>query len=191
MFGAGASYILHRSQSKDASQRFVIISTLCQWLPDIDTLAYLVSIDEQHSLGHRGMAHSGVFALALALAVMTIFYRRLQLNQLKWWGYYLWFFLMALSHGLFDALVDSSLGVAFFWPFNTHRYLFAWRPLMDVPVKFSALFSWQFWHAQWIECQFFSFLLASFYLAHRLWQSYLNRPLPTVAAPMEALTSKS
>jgi len=153
-------------------------------------LSYLFSIDEQHPFGHRGMAHSGVFALTLALAVMTIYYRRPKLSQLQWWGYYIWFFLMTLSHGLFDALVDSSLGVAFFWPLNTQRYVFAWRPLMDVPIQFSALFSFQFWHAQWIECQFFSFLLASFYLAYRLWQSYLNRPLTTVAAPMEALTSK-
>ena len=190
MFGAGASYILHRSPSKDATKRFVMLSTLCQWLPDIDTLSYLFSIDEQHPFGHRGMAHSGVFALTLALAVMTIYYRRPKLSQLQWWGYYIWFFLMTLSHGLFDALVDSSLGVAFFWPLNTQRYVFAWRPLMDVPIQFSALFSFQFWHAQWIECQFFSFLLASFYLAYRLWRGYLNRPLTTVAAPMEALTSK-
>jgi membrane-bound metal-dependent hydrolase YbcI (DUF457 family) len=160
-------------------------------LPDIDTLSYLFSIDEQQLLGHRGIAHSGVFALALALAVMTMCYRQLRLSQLKWWGYFIWFFLMTLTHGLFDALVDSSLGVAFFWPFTPHRYVFSWRPLMDVPVQFSALFSFQFWHAQWIECQFFSFLLVSFYLAHQLWQSYIHRPIAPVAAPMEALMSKS
>jgi inner membrane protein len=190
MFGAGASYIVNQSQAKETSQRFILISTLCQWLPDIDTISYLFSIHEQHPLGHRGMAHSGVFALALALAVMTIFYRHLKLSQLTWWGYCLWFFLMTLTHGVFDALVNSSLGVAFFWPLDTHRYLFSWRPLIDVPIQLSALFSFQFWHAQWIECQFFSFLLASFYLAHRLWQNYLHRPITPVAVPMEVLTSK-
>jgi hypothetical protein len=98
---------------------------------------------------------------------------------------------MTLSHGIFDALVGSSLGIAFFWPFDTQRYQFSWQPLMDVPIRFAELFHPQFWHAQWIECQFFSFLLASLYVVHWLRQSYLNRPVTPVAAPMEAFSSES
>jgi inner membrane protein len=191
LFGAGASYILYQSQSKESSQRFIALSTLCQWLPDIDTLSYLFPIDETHPLGHRGLAHSGVFALALGFAVMTIFYRPLKSNRTQWWGHYIWFFLMTLSHGIFDALVDSSLGIAFFWPFDTQRYQFSWQPLLDVPIRFSEFFHPQFWHAQWIECQFFSFLLASLYVVHWLRKSYLNRPVTPVPAPIEALTSES
>ena len=190
VFGIGASYILSQSQNQEDSKRFILLSMMCQWLPDIDTFAYLFRIDEQHPLGHRGIAHSGVFALALAWAVMARFYRPLKSNRLRWWGYYIWFFLMTISHGLFDALVDSSLGIAFFWPYTSERFLFAWRPLMDVPIRFAEFFHLQFWQAQWIECQFFSFLLASFYVAHRLWQNYYNRPLTPVAPPMNALVSK-
>jgi inner membrane protein len=190
-FGAGAAYILYQSQSKESPQRFIVLSTLCQWLPDIDTLSYLLTIDEQHSLGHRGFAHSGVFALALAFAVMTLFYRPLKSNRTQWWGHYLWFFLMTLFHGIFDALVDSSLGIAFFWPFDTQRYQLSWQPLVDVPIRFAEFFSSHFWHAQWIECQIFSFLLASLYVVNWLWKSYLNRPITPVSAPMEAMISES
>ncbi len=191
LLGAGASYILYQSQSKASTKRFIILSTLCQWLPDIDTFSYLLSIDEQHSLGHRGLTHSGVFALGLALAVMTIFYRPLRSNPTQWWGHYIWFFLLTLSHGIFDALVNGVLGVAFFWPFSTQRYQFAWQPLMDVPIRFSEFFSAQFWHVQWVECQFFSFVLACLYVIHQLWQSHLNRPLTSVSAPLGAQTSES
>ena len=191
LFGVGASYILYRSSSKVDSTRFIMLSALCQWTPDIDTLSYLFPIAEQHPLGHRGLTHSGAFALALAFAVMTIFYRASVLSRFQWWKYYSWFFLMTISHGIFDALVNSTLGVAFFWPFDTDRYIFAWRPLMDVPIRFVEFFHSQFWQAQWIECQFFSFLLASLYVALRLWQSYCQRPLTPVATPIDALVSKS
>ena len=191
IFGAGAAYILYQSQSKESSQRFIALSTLCQWLPDIDTISYLFPIDEQHPLGHRGLAHSGAFAVALAFAVMAIFYRPLKSNRIQWWGHYLWFFLMTLSHGIFDALVDSSLGIAFFWPLDSQRYQFVWQPLMDVQIRFAELFRPQFWHAQWIECQFFSFLLASLYVLYRLQKNYLSRPLTPVLPSMDALTSKS
>ncbi len=92
LFGAGASYLLQRSQSTPSSKRFILISTFCQWIPDIDTLSYLFSIDEQHSLGHRGLTHSGAFALVLAYAVMMIFYRSLKSHRLQWWVYYICFF---------------------------------------------------------------------------------------------------
>lgn len=190
LFGAGASYILHRSHPKKFSRRFILLSTLCQWLPDIDTVAYLFAIDEQHPLGHRGLTHSGIFALMLAYVVMAIFYRPLKSNRLQWWGYYTWFFLITLSHSLFDALVNSSLGIAFFWPVDTQRYLFDWKPLMDVPIQFSELFGFRFWHAQWVECQFFVLLLASIYVTHRLLKNYLSRPFTPVSAPLPVLASK-
>lgn len=191
IFGAGVACIFDRTQSKEASQRFIILSTLCQWVPDIDTFSYLFAIDERHPLGHRGLTHSGVFALALAFTVMTIFYRSYRLNRTQWWGCYIWFFVITLFHGIFDALVDAALGVAFFWPLSLERYRFAWRPLMDVPIRFSEFLSIRFWHAQWIECQFFALILACLYVAYRLWKSYLDRSLTSVAAPIEALTSES
>ena len=196
LFGAGVSYLLQRPQapspqSLSSAKRFILLSTLCQSLPDIDTLSYLFSIDEQHSLGHRGFMHSGAFALVLAYAVMTIFYRPLKSNRRQWWRYYIWFFFITLTHGIFDALVHTSLGVAFFWPLDTHRYLFTWQPLVDVPVRFSAFFGSHFWYAQWVECQFFSLLLASIYVSHRLIKHYLRRPPTPVSASMQALTPKS
>ena len=190
LFGAGAAYILSQSQPKESAQRFILLSILCQWLPDIDTLSYLLPIDERHPLGHRGLAHSGVFALALAWGVMTLFYRPLKSNRAQWWRNYIWFFLITLSHGIFDALVNTPLGVAFFWPFDTQRYLFGWQPLIDIPIQFSEFLSVNFWRVQWMESQFFSFLLASLYLAHRLWQLYQSRPATPASAPIEVLTSK-
>ena len=64
VFGAGAAYGL--SQERRISMQCMVLSTLCQWFPDIDTLADLFGIDGMHPCGHRGMAHSLVFAALIA-----------------------------------------------------------------------------------------------------------------------------
>jgi inner membrane protein len=50
-------------------------------------------------------------------------------------------FLCTASHGVFDALTNGGLGVAFFAPFDNTRYFFPWRPIMVSPLGVRRFFS--------------------------------------------------
>ena len=52
---------------------------------------------------------------------------------------FLLFFLATASHGLLDAMVDGTLGVASFAPFSPLRYFLPWRPIVSSPVGWSVL----------------------------------------------------
>ena len=187
LFGVGAAYAI--SQPQQLSRRFLTLSTFCQWIPDIDVFTYLTPIAETHPFGHRGMTHSVLFAFVLALLVVRVFYRQFTLSRWRYWGLHLWFFLITLSHGLLDALVDTRLGVAFLWPVDTQRYLFQWRPLLDNSIDISMLTSAHFWYAQLIELQFISFLLAILFILKQLTMGSTHRP--SVPTPIKSLVTDS
>ena len=44
LFGRGAAYAL--SELRQEARKFILLSVFCQWIPDIDTLSYLVPIEE-------------------------------------------------------------------------------------------------------------------------------------------------
>jgi inner membrane protein len=50
-------------------------------------------------------------------------------------------FLATASHGFLDAMTDGGLGVAFFSPFDNHRYFFPWRPIRVSPIGIGRFFS--------------------------------------------------
>jgi inner membrane protein len=190
LFGAGAAYVI--SHPHKPTKKFVLLSTLCQWLPDIDTVAYLFPISERHALGHRGLAHSGLFAVFVALLMMRFCYREVPRGSRHWWALCGWFWVMTLLHGIFDAMVDSSLGVAFFWPFTSVRYNLPWQPLIDVPIVFSALYGSQFWYAVLVECQFFSLLLVSLFVLMRVLEPAMRRsPSPFLSSTVATATKQS
>lgn len=60
------------------------------------------------------------------------------MSQLSMWSY---LFLVTASHGLLDALTDGGLGVAFFAPFDNHRYFLPWRPIRVSPIAMGRFFS--------------------------------------------------
>jgi inner membrane protein len=183
VFGAGAAYLVARGRAD--APKFIALSALCQWLPDIDTLAYLVGISETHPLGHRGLAHSLVFASLVAWVVMQVWYRPLRMEGSRWWSTYSWFFLMTGLHGVFDAMTQGHLGVAFFWPFDHAHYALPWQPLPDIPIAWSALRG-VFWQGLWVEVQFFSVLFVGLFILLRLQQiawSRLTSRLPRRMSP--------
>jgi inner membrane protein len=96
-------------------------------LPDIDVLTFQFGIKYDTPYGHRGCTHSLAFALIVSFGVTLLTYRRLA--AIKWW--YLWpfFFIALASHGFLDAFTDGGYGIEFFWPFDTRRFFFPWRPL--------------------------------------------------------------
>jgi inner membrane protein len=54
---------------------------------------------------------------------------------------FLYLFLSAASHGVFDAITNGGLGVAFFSPFNTTRYFLPFRPVVVSPISIRRFFS--------------------------------------------------
>jgi inner membrane protein len=187
LFGAGAAYAV--GQSRQQTRKFVVLSALCQWLPDIDVLSYVVALPEQQPLGHRGMMHSLVFASLIALAVLRYGYRELRVASPGWWTMYAWFFVLTALHGVFDAMVADSLGVAFFWPFDSTRYHLPWQPFFDVPITAAELLGGQFWYAVFVESQFCSLMLSGLFVLMRLAETWGMRQPAQVLPPMQTLAA--
>src|SRR5439155_17134978 len=60
-------------------------------------------------------------------------------NRSLVWTY---LFVATASHGLLDALTDSSgLGIPFFWPFDSSRYFFPFTPIAMSPIGAAHFFS--------------------------------------------------
>jgi inner membrane protein len=189
LFGAGAAYVV--GQSRPGVKKFMLLSAVCQWVPDIDVLAYMFAIPEQHALGHRGLAHSLLFAGLVALCTVRYGYRELRRGSARWWALSVWFFVMTGLHGVFDGMVADSLGVAFFWPFAMTRYHLTWQPFIDVPIEAPVLWGARFWYAVFVESQLFSLLLAGVFVVMRLAEMGRRpQPEPGLAA-LQALSTDS
>ncbi|PYS98632.1 MAG: metal-dependent hydrolase [Acidobacteria bacterium] len=117
--------------------RFWLLSMLCAVLPDADVLAFAFGVPYGSMFGHRGLTHSLAFALALAFAVVALFFRDAPDRR----ALVLFFFLVTASHGALDALTNGGLGVAFFAPFSGARYFFPFRPVVVSPIGVGSFFS--------------------------------------------------
>jgi inner membrane protein len=51
------------------------------------------------------------------------------------------FSLVTASHGVFDAMTNGGLGIAFFSPFDNGRYFFPWTPIDVSPIGVRGFFS--------------------------------------------------
>ncbi|MEQ8768168.1 MAG: metal-dependent hydrolase [Planctomycetota bacterium] len=138
-------------------RRFVLATAMCHWLPDLDSVACLTSLDAHSPWAHRGFAHSLLAAVVIG-ALGAYFFERSARGgrRLALW---VWFASVTALHGVVDALVAGSVGIAFFWPFDIGRYLFAWQPLVDAPVAMQALLG-PLWRALLVESVFFGGLFA-------------------------------
>ncbi|HEY6267920.1 MAG TPA: metal-dependent hydrolase [Candidatus Acidoferrum sp.] len=112
----------------------------CSVIPDLDVIGFRFGIRYGDFWGHRGFTHSLLFVALLASAVLLIGFRRglPALGRLPLWVY---FFLATASHGFLDAMTDGGLGVAFFSPFDTHRYFLRWTPIRVSPIGLGPFFS--------------------------------------------------
>jgi inner membrane protein len=109
--------------------RAVVLAAVCSIAPDADAIGFWMGIPYGSPLGHRGLTHSVAFALALAAAVVAMGFRRAR-PRFALFGL---LFLCTASHGLFDAMTDGGLGVAFWAPFDNSRYFLPWRPIHVSP----------------------------------------------------------
>jgi inner membrane protein len=114
-------------------KRVWVAGALCSVIPDLDVLGFRFGIRYGDFWGHRGFTHSLVFAAVVASAVLLFGFRGglPNFSPLSMWTY---FFLATASHGLLDAMTDGGLGVAFFSPFDTHRYFLPWTPIRVSPI---------------------------------------------------------
>lgn len=117
-----------------------VVGAVCSAIPDLDVIGFRFGIPYGDFWGHRGFTHSLLFAALLASAVVFIgFWRGLpSLGRFPLWIY---LFLATASHGFLDAMTDGGLGVAFFSPFDTHRYFLPWTPIHVSPIGFGRFFS--------------------------------------------------
>ncbi len=96
--------------------------------------------DGRNGGGHRGLSHSLVFAVMAALTMTPLFFAGPDFEGLRLRiGVYV--FVVTASHGVFDAMTNGGLGVAFFSPFDTTRYFLPMRPVEVSPIGISAFFT--------------------------------------------------
>jgi inner membrane protein len=118
--------------------RILAIGALCSVLPDADVVGFRLGVPYGDVLGHRGLSHSIVFALALSILASL-----LTRSLYRWPDRFriaLFFLVATLSHGVLDAMTDGGLGVAFFAPFASDRFFFPWRPIVVSPIGIREFF---------------------------------------------------
>src|SRR5688572_12859094 len=114
----------------------LLASILLPILPDADALL-APWIPYAHPFGHRGFTHSLFFAALVGMGAAALAVRA---N----WGHSfiklaVFFAAITASHGLFDAMTNGGLGVAFFAPFDNARYFLPWRPIRVSPMSAAGL----------------------------------------------------
>jgi len=117
--------------------RFWFFALFCSALPDADVIGFHFGIKYGDLWGHRGLTHSILFAVAIGIAVGML----LGGTWAERVGQSFLLFLIACSHGVFDAMTNGGLGIAFFSPFDTTRYFFPWRPIQVSPIGSGWFFS--------------------------------------------------
>jgi len=142
--GAFAIALAHVFKHRQLPIRFWLLALACSLLPDIDVVGFSLGVEYGDFWGHRGFTHSIVFAMLISLLVVfTAFYqekyRCLRLRLV------LFFFLVTASHGLFDAMTNGGLGIAFFSPIDDSRYFLPLRPFQVSPIGWHDFIQWGGW----------------------------------------------
>ncbi len=122
--------------------RFWILSILCSVLPDADVIGYqYFYIPYNDFFGHRGFFHSPFFAALVSILMVCLFFRNERPFSIQWWKFFLYFFILAASHGLLDALTNGGRGIALLSPFTNNRYFFPWTPIEVSPLGITGFLS--------------------------------------------------
>ena len=110
--------LAHVFKHNELPIRFWLLAAVCSMLPDI---AFLTSL----------------------VVVLGAFYQE-KYSSLRP-RLILFFFLVTASHGLFDALTNGGLGIAFFSPFDNSRYFLPIRPIQVSPIGLHDFLKWGGW----------------------------------------------
>ena len=126
---------------RNVPAKFWTLAILCSILPDADVIGFSFGIPYHHFFGHRGFFHSPFFGLLLGLFIVSIFFRDVDIFSVRWFFYFIFFFLLAASHGVLDAFTNGGLGIALLSPFDNTRIFSPWTPLEVSPIGIKAFFS--------------------------------------------------
>lgn len=126
---------------KKMPPRFWLLAVLCSILPDVDVYSFYFHTAHGSLWWHRGFTHSLLFALLLSLAVVWLGFEEDEDFRFPRWKLWLFFLLLACSHGVLDALTGRAYGVAFFSPFDTTRYSLPWAPIKISPIGLKSFLS--------------------------------------------------
>ena len=138
-----------------ASRRWapIVAGVVCSVLPDADVIGMRLGVAYAHPLGHRGLTHSVFFAAALAALVVGLFFRGEAWRPMRLRVFlYLW--IATASHGLFDAMTNGGLGVAFLAPFDNTRTWMPWRPVAVSPLSITGFLTARAWRILGTEALF-------------------------------------
>lgn len=111
---------------------FLWLGAVCTIVPDFDVISFAFGVSYGDALGHRGFTHSLLFAAILSVILVQVFLSNR--DDASKPACLVFLFLCTASHGVFDALTNGGLGVAFFAPFDNTRYFFPWRPIRVSPL---------------------------------------------------------
>ena len=115
------------------------LAAACTVAPDLDWFTGFLRFADGTSLSHRGMSHSLIAAVLIAVAAMLIGCRA-HLRSPRHWACLL---SAAFSHGLLDACTFGGTGVAFLLPFSKARFVCVWQPIFVSPIPLSGrLLDW-------------------------------------------------
>ena len=120
---------------------FAILSVAAPVIPDLDVISFALGVKYGDFFGHRGFSHSILFAAIIALIFSVIAIKLLKMKEKSNLKAFFYFFALAISHGVLDALTSGGLGVAFFSPFDNTRYFFPVTPIKVAPISVIRFFS--------------------------------------------------
>jgi inner membrane protein len=131
------------------SNRLFVAAIIASILPDADAIGFRIGIPYGDMLGHRGLTHSLVFALALGFTAMLLA-SRLRAGKMAAFGVV---FISIVSHDVLDAMTNGGLGTAFLSPFSNERTFFPWRPIQVAPLspwRFVGKRGWEVLHSEFV-----------------------------------------
>ena len=116
--------------SKQYGQAVFWMSVLSM-LPDADVITFGMDIPYEAPLGHRGAAHSILFAFIAGGLFAPLLKQYFEISIKR---AYLLAFIAIVSHGFLDTLTDGGFGVGLLWPFSDERFFAPWRPIPVSPI---------------------------------------------------------
>lgn len=111
-------------------RRLLFLGVVASVVPDVDVLAFKFGIPYASVMGHRGLTHSVLFALVIAV-LGAFAYRTFCASGLKTFAF---LFVVTVSHALLDAMTNGGLGVALFWPWSSERFFAPWQVIQVSPL---------------------------------------------------------
>ena len=125
--------LAHLFKLSELPRHFWLLAIICSILPDLDVIGFKFGVAYADPWGHRGMTHSLSFAVVTSLLVVFIFFWQVRFRHIRT-RLFIFYFLVTASHGVFDALTNGGLGIAFFAPFDNGRYFFPFQPIEVSPI---------------------------------------------------------